>query len=185
MFEHLTASILPLLKAYGAFGVFFASIVEEVIAPIPSTVVVLTASFFMTKGMSFGPALAVIFLKVMLPASLGISIGSLFPYYLARIGEKVAIDRFGKYLGVDWSMIEHAERWFKRRHTDEIAIFVTRAIPGLPSVLVALFCGLMRIPVAEFLLWSFLGNLVRTFVLGLIGWWSNPFKSTTRTHPCD
>ncbi len=170
MFDHLTQSLLPLLQEYGALGVFLASIVEEIIAPIPSTVVVLTASFFMTKGMPFEMALPTILLQIMLPASLGIAIGSLFPYYLARIGEKVAIDRFGRFLGVNWQMIDDAEKWFKKRHADEAAIFITRAIPGLPSVLVGIFCGLIRIPVHEFLIWSFLGSLVRTFALGMIAW---------------
>jgi membrane protein DedA with SNARE-associated domain len=172
MFAHLTHQLLPLLQEYGALGVFLASIIEEIIAPIPSTVVVLTASFFLTEGLPASQALPIIILQIMLPASLGISIGSLFPYFLARIGEKVAIDRFGKFLGVSWKMVEDAERWFKKHHADEAAIFITRAIPGLPSVLVGLFCGLIRIPVHEFLIWSFLGSLVRTFSLGIIGWYA-------------
>lgn len=172
MFHHLTQSLLPLLHEYGALGVFLASIVEEIIAPIPSTVVVLTASFFMTEGMQAMQAILTIIFKIMLPASLGISIGSLFPYYLARIGERVAIDKFGRFLGVSWKMVDDAEAWFKKRRADEAAIFITRAIPGLPSVLVGVFCGLIRIPVHEFLLWSFLGSLVRTFALGMIGWYA-------------
>ncbi len=160
-----------MLDQYGVFGLFFASVIEEIIAPIPSTLVVFTGSLLLTKGLQGWDAISVIVFHIMLPASLGMTLGSLFPYYLARIGEKVAIDKFGKYLGINWKTIEKVQAWTKKSHSDEFLIFASRAIPGMPSLAVSLIAGLARIPVREFLLFSFLGALPRTFILGLAGWW--------------
>jgi membrane protein DedA with SNARE-associated domain len=170
MFHSIVHQIEPFVQAYGALGVFSASILEEIIAPIPSTLVVFSSSVLLTHGLSGWNAIAVIILKIMIPASAGITIGSLFPYFLARIGEKVAVQRFGKFLGLNWATIEAMQKRVEKASSAEIAIFVTRAIPGLPSLAVSVFSGLARIPVGKYVLWSFLGCLPRNFLLGLAGW---------------
>jgi membrane protein DedA with SNARE-associated domain len=169
--DSLTNSLLPWLETYGAFGVFGASIVEEVIAPIPSTLVVLFGGFLLVPETATVPeAMRHVALKVMLPASIGMSVGSLFPYFIARIGEKVAVDKFGVLLQVDWKMVDKARAYFEERKSDELMLFIARAVPVIPSVVIGVFCGLIRMPVRTFLVWSILGNLIRTFILGMVGW---------------
>lgn len=164
-------TILDLLRTYGAMGVFVGTIIEEVIAPIPSTMVILFGGFLLVpQEATLAQAMVQVALKVMIPASIGMTIGSLFPYYVAKIGERVAVDRFGKLLQVDWSLVEKAEAYFKKTRSDELLLFIVRAVPIIPSVIIGVFCGLVRMPVTTFLLWSFLGNLIRTFILGLVGW---------------
>jgi len=50
MFEGIILYLESLLAIYGPLGVFIASIVEEVIAPIPSTLVIMGTSFVVLKG---------------------------------------------------------------------------------------------------------------------------------------
>lgn len=171
MFHAIIQHIEPLIEAYGAIGVFLASIIEEMIAPIPSSIVVFSASVILTQGLHGQDAAFVLFTKVILPASVGMTIGSLVPYFIARIGEKVAIDRFGKYIGVDSAMIEKMKKWSAKTCSDEFIIFGTRAIPGLPTMAVSILAGLAQIRVFEFLLYSFLGCIVRTSLLSFIGWY--------------
>lgn len=171
MFSSLADALLPLLRDYGAFGVLFGSLIEEVIAPIPSTVVILFGGFLLIpQEATFVEAMFQVALKVMLPASAGMAIGSLFPYFIARIGEKVAVDRFGKLLQVDWAMVEKAQKYFEERNSDEWMLFIARAVPVIPSVVIAVFCGLIRMNVWSFVIISFFGSLIRTFILGLVGW---------------
>lgn len=171
MFAHLATDLTPYLQQYGALGVFLASIIEEVIAPIPSTIVVLSSGFFLVpENATILEAAAHVALKVMLPASLGITLGSLFPYYLARLGEDIVIERFGKFLGINRQMLRDAEKWFSRGHTDEWILLFARTIPVVPSVVIGVFSGLFHIPLKEFLLYTFLGSLFRTFILGMLGW---------------
>lgn len=171
MFAHLADTLLPLLHAYGPFGLLAASLLEEVIAPIPSAIVVLFGGFLLIPDdATFWQAALQVSYKVMLPASVGMAVGSLFPYYIAKIGEKVAVDRFGRLLQVDWAMVEKAQRFFEEKKSDELVLFVVRAVPLVPSVVIAVFCGLIRMNVWTFLIFSFLGSLIRTFVLGMVGW---------------
>jgi membrane protein DedA with SNARE-associated domain len=171
MFDTLVAHLGPLIKTYGAWGVLFATTIEETFAPIPSTLVVFTSSLFMTRGLHGQEALFVIFFKIMLPASLGLTIGSLVPYFIARIGEKVAIDRFGKFFGITWSTIEKLQAWTKKTSSDEVIIFFSRAIPGLPSLAVSIVAGLARIGIWEYVIYTFLGGLVRSFLIAMAAWW--------------
>jgi len=171
MFHAIIQHIEPLIEAYGALGVFIASVIEEMIAPIPSSIVVFTASAILAHGLHGQEAAFILFTKVVLPASAGMTLGSLLPYCVARIGEKVAIDRFGKYIGVDWTMIEKLKQWSAKTCSDELIIFGTRAIPGLPTMAVSILAGLAQIRVFEFVVYSFLGSLVRTSLLGFVGWY--------------
>ncbi len=171
MFTHLADSLLPLLQSYGAFGVLAGSIVEEIIAPIPSTVVILFGGFLLVPAdATWIEAAGIVALKVMLPASVGMALGSLFPYYIARIGEKVAVDKFGKLLQVEWSTVEKAQAYFEGKKSESLLLFTVRAVPIIPSVVIAVFCGLIRMNVWKFIVYSFLGSLVRTFILGMVGW---------------
>lgn len=173
MLAELTASLGVLLQTYGAIGVFTASIIEELIAPIPSTAVVLFGGFaIVPQDAPLSEALLLIALKIMLPASAGIALGSLFPYYVARYGGEFAVRRFGTLLCVDFDTLRKAQTYFEKNHSDEVILFIARAIPFFPSAVIGVLCGLIRMPVWEFLLWSFLGNLIRTFILGFIGWWA-------------
>lgn len=171
MFHALAQHLESLFHTYGLVGVFIAALIEEMIAPIPSTLIVFTAGLLMTKGLSGYAAVSALIFKVILPASAGMTIGSLFPYYVARIGERVAIERFGKYLRIDWSTIEKMQAWIKKSSSDELIIFGTRAIPGIPTMAVSILAGLTRIPVTEYLLYTFLGCIIRTSILASIAWY--------------
>lgn len=170
MFHPLIQHIEPMIQTYGALGVFLASFLEEMIAPIPSTIVVFTAGLVLTHGLQGQEVAAMLLLKVILPASAGMTIGSLIPYFIARAGEKVVINRFGKYIGVDWSMIEKMKAWSAKHTSDEFIIFGTRAIPGIPTMVVSIVAGLAQIPVVEYMTYTFLGSVIRTALLSTAGW---------------
>ena len=170
MFHALVQHIEPLIQHYGALGVFLASVTEEMIAPIPSTLVVFTAGLILAHGLHGKAVLLTLLLKVILPASAGMSLGSLFPYFIARAGEKIAIERFGKYVGIDASTIDKVKAWSSKTASDEFIIFGTRAVPGIPTMAVSILAGLAQIPVFEYLLYTFLGCLVRTSILSAAGW---------------
>ena len=170
MFQSIIHHIEPLILTYGAVGVFLASVTEEMIAPIPSTIVVFTAGLIIGHGLEEQQVMWALLLKVILPASAGMALGSLFPYFVARAGERMVIDRFGKYLGIDWSTIEKMKAWSSKTCSDEVIIFGTRALPGFPTMAVSILAGLAQIPVLEYLLYTFLGCLIRTSLLSAAGW---------------
>lgn len=171
MLEQIISYLNPLVIDYGALGVFIASLLEEVIAPIPSALVGMGAGFFLMQGAPISiSSLWKLFIDVMLPISVGVTLGSLFVYGLTYFLGKPAIDRFGKFLGVSWSEIRSAEERFSRENRDGLLLFGVRTVPVIPSVVITAFCGTIKMDVKKYMFYTFLGTLVRAFILGIIGW---------------
>lgn len=170
MISHLIELIRDVILPYGAIGVFFASIIEEVIAPIPSAFVLTASGFFLIPHGPLFESLWAIVITIAIPGALGVTIGSLFVYGIAYTYGKPALLRWGKYLGITWEEVEKFEKRFEKGYIDEIALFTARALPLIPSVVISSFCGLVRMPLKEYVLYSFLGTIIRGLFLGFIGW---------------
>lgn len=156
---------------YGALGVFLGSILEQIVAPIPSSIVVLGSSFFIMKGnlLSLG-AMGRLFLNVVIPAALGITTGSLVYYYLSyKIGTPF-IKRAGKYLGVSVEDVQNVEKRVKESRYEHLFLFAARCIPVIPSIAVNLFCGLVKYPLKKYLVITFFGAMIQATILGIAGW---------------
>jgi len=164
--QFLQTSILP----WGAAGVFVASVIEEVIAPIPSALIMTISGFlFVTGPISLKAILALIF-KVAIPAALGVTLGSYVIYYAAKFGGKFLIEKWGKYLGLYWADIEKLQTHFNGTRRDELLIGLARIIPFVPSVAISAFCGILEMNVFRYFVVSFVGVFFRGIVLGAVGW---------------
>lgn len=162
----LQVNILPL----GAIGVFSASVIEEVIAPIPSALVMTMSGFlFVTGPFSLDVIYALIF-KVAVPAALGVTIGSYAVYFAARFGGKFIIEKWGRYLGLYWDDIEKLQNQLSGTRRDEIIIGVARVIPFVPSVAISAFCGILEMNIIKYLVITFVGVFLRGIILGILGW---------------
>ncbi|MEN6328671.1 MAG: VTT domain-containing protein [Methanobacteriaceae archaeon] len=171
MLEEIILSIETFFLNYGALGVFLASIIEEIIAPIPSTLVIMGSSFLILKGHPLAlESMVILFKNVVLPASAGITIGSLFVYAIGYFLGSPFIKRWGKYMGVSWEDIAKAEGRFSSGHSDNLILFTLRAVPVVPSVAISIFCGFIRYRLQDYLIVTFLGSLVRGLLLGILGW---------------
>lgn len=171
----LNNAIFEFIRQYGVKSVVLGGLIEQVIVPIPSPLVPMAAGFlFVDQALS---SYLVIFrellLKAALPFAIGSTIGSTMVYLVAWYGGKWLIDKFHRWLGFDWEDIEGIQKkYFKGKSTDELLIFVFRAIPMVPSSLISAVSGAVRIKPAGFYFYTFLGLLVRGIVLGFIGWQS-------------
>ena len=170
MIESIIAFLEKVVIPYGAFGVFLASFIEEIIVPIPSTLILLGAGFLFLDGIPFSfEFVSVLLFVVVIPAALGMTLGSLFVYGIAYQFGKPAIDRFGRYIGISWEAIEKAEKRFARNSVDEISLIVLRAFPIIPIVAVSTVCGLVRFPPIKYLVLTLIGSFIRAFILAIIG----------------
>jgi len=170
MLSEIFIYIEQFMVNYGAIGVFVASFLEEIIAPIPSTLVVMGSSFFMLKNDVISSySILKLFTYVVFPASLGMTLGSLLIYGIAYFAGKPFIMRWGKYMGLSCKDIQNTNQHFKKDRNN-IILFTLRAVPVVPSVAISAFCGFIRFDFKNYLLYSFLGSLVRTTILGFIGW---------------
>lgn len=171
MIEYFVVYIQSIISAYGAWGVFLATLIEEVIAPVPSPLVSLAAGFFLLPtSISFAEALFRAAFVIALPVSVGISIGSALVYALGFFGGKPVIEKSKRWTGVAWHDIEKLEARLTRGTGDEITLFILRVLPIVPGAALSGFCGVVRYPFKKFLGITFFGAFLRAFALGLIGW---------------
>ena len=176
----LQTSILP----WGALGVFLASVIEEVIAPIPSALVMTMSGFLLVTGPVSVKAILALIFKVAIPAALGVTMGSYVIYFSAKFGGKFLIEKWGKYLGLYWVDIEKLQTRLSGTKKDELLIGIARIIPFVPSVAISAFCGILEINVFRYFVISFVGVFFRGIVLGTLGWQvGNVYEKYAQTIP--
>jgi membrane protein DedA with SNARE-associated domain len=171
MFYSVLNSLESFIINNGALAVFLGCILEQIIVPIPASIIVITTSIITLQGVSLSlNSLGILLIKIVIPASLGTTIGSLFYYYLAYKLGTPFIERTGKYLGVSMEDVVDVEKRFKESRFDDLSIFLARCIPIIPSIAINLFCGLIKYDLKKYLLTTFFGSMVQIFGWGIFTW---------------
>jgi len=163
--------IMELMRAHGQFSVFIGVMIEQIIVPIPSPLIIMGAGAILIPAeLSIPNAFLQILWIIVLPGSIASTLGSYIGYLISLYGGKALVDRLQRFLDVDWQEIENLEKRFKGKK-EALSIFFSRAIPVFPISLVSIFAGLLRIPIRPFTFYTFLGSIFRCFFLGFFGWW--------------
>lgn len=171
MLAELTTLLQNFIISYGSLGIFFASILEQIIAPIPSTAVIMGSSFFIMGNSSVSLfSLEKLFFYIALPVAFGVTIGALIIYGVVYNIGKPFVDRWGKFLGLSWEEIEKTEEKYSESNSLLLFLFMTWAIPIFPSVVISAFCGFIKFDIKKYIYVTFLGTLVKAFVLGFVAW---------------
>ncbi|MBU1089105.1 VTT domain-containing protein [Patescibacteria group bacterium] len=168
--QQILNSILELIKTNGLLAMFFGGFVEQIIVPIPSPIITMAGgAFLISLNLSFFETIFQIFTKVSLPYTVGATIGTSLVYFLAFFGGKPILDKFGKYIGISWKLIEKIKKDFQKTIKDELFILIACSIPIVPVSLVTAFCGGFKISPKKFYPMLFLALLIRATLLGFIG----------------
>jgi membrane protein YqaA with SNARE-associated domain len=135
-----TAWIMALLKTHGAAAVFVGVIVESVIVPIPSPLIIMGAgAILIDPGLGLGAALPHILAKIVLPGAVASTLGAYIAYGIAYWGGKPVIDRFSGFLGFTWDEILGMEKRLEGRVG--AMLFLLRAAPIVPLSLISAAAG--------------------------------------------
>jgi membrane protein DedA with SNARE-associated domain len=162
---------LAFVTAYGPYSVFLVVILEEILLPIPSPLVIMGAGFILIPpNIPLGEAITQVTLLIVIPASIASTIGSFFAYYIGYFGGKTAVMKFQRFLGFNWAEVEKAEKRFEDTNKTWVTIAILRAIPFFPIAVVSLTAGVLRLNKWKYALATFVGSVPRVFVLGMIGW---------------
>jgi membrane protein DedA with SNARE-associated domain len=171
LISEMTQWIMELMRAHGQFSVFIGVMIEQIIVPIPSPLIIMGAGAILIPAeLSIPNAFLQILWIIVLPGSIASTLGSYIGYLISFYGGKALVDRLQRFLDVDWQEIENLEKRFKGKK-EALSIFFSRAIPVFPISLVSIFAGLLRIPIRPFTFYTFLGSIFRCFFLGFFGWW--------------
>lgn len=162
--------IMESIRSYGAWSVFIGVIIESVIVPIPSPLIIMGAGFVLiSPELSFFGALLPILLQIVLPGAVASTLGAYIGYGIGYFGGKTLVDRWKGFLGFNWNDVESLERRFQGGRINT-SIFFLRALPIFPLSVISAAAGLLRLPLQQFSLWTFYGAIPRCLLLGYLGW---------------
>ncbi len=159
-----------LIQNWGVWGFFVGIILEEIIVPLPSSLIMMAGGFFLIQSQAFNQAVPEILLKLVIPGALGVTLGSLFFYFLSFYGGDLALKKIGPKFGLSNKETDNIQAYFQKKRLDEIVLLVLKALPIFPGVAVSIMAGLLKMPLVNFLIISFAGSSLRVLAMGLLGW---------------
>jgi membrane protein DedA with SNARE-associated domain len=149
------------LVGYGA--IVLVMLLENVVPPIPSEVVMPLAGFLIQQG-------KLQLLPTVLAGLLGTVLGAWFWYGIGRLINEQRLEhwlrRHGRWLGLRPEDLARSRRWFNRHGV--AVVFWGRVIPGIRTF-VSLPAGIEMMPQPLFLAWTTAGSLLWILLLTLAG----------------
>lgn len=147
----------------GYLGVMLLMLLETLIPPIPSEVIMPLVGLAAARGeIGIGGAIVA--------AVVGSTAGAAAWYGVARAYGRIRLlglaKRYGKWLGLSPETIEQATEWFARR--GGWAVFLARILPGV-RVYISVPAGLSHMPFRRFLAFTTAGFAVWYGFLGVAG----------------
>ena len=156
--------IVRTLREAGALGVGLLMLLENVIPPIPSELIMPLAGYEARQG-------RLNLLAAIVAGSLGSLLGGCAWYWLGRAWGPRRVERWverhGYWLTITPREYERARRWLSTR--GRWALLVTRLVPGVRT-LVSLPAGAAQIPFLPFVLFSATGTIAWTAALAAAGY---------------
>ncbi len=149
---------LPIFTTVGAA-------LEEIIAPIPSPLVMTLAG---SLSASAGQPLTYL-LYLALIGSLAKTAASYLVYFVSDKAEDLVLTKFGKYVGVTHKEVEKFGSQLSGGYRDDLVMLALRAIPIIPTAPVSIIAGLLKINVRTFLWTTTLGYAIRNYFYLYLG----------------
>ena len=143
---------------YGAlFGLFFLGILGM---PLPEGTLLVFSGFLVSTGkLSYWPTLLVCFL--------GSVTAMTAAYWIGRTLGFAFLERYGKRLGMGYTLYKKTEDWFNR--VGKWALPMGYFIPGVRQF-TAYFAGITRLPFPTFMIYTYLGGLFWSVLFVTLGW---------------
>ena len=162
--ESLVEFVTMLMGDYLYAGVFLAALIETVIPPIPTMVVLPTAGFIASQN---GLTLPELFLLGIV-GGLGASVGSTIIYLIALKLGRTALLRYLKFVKVSEKKLARVEQWFQK-YGDKSVLF-GRMVPVFREM-ISIPAGLLKMKPPKFLAYTVLGSCGWSITLIFIGYY--------------
>ncbi|MCY8912754.1 DedA family protein [Bacillus atrophaeus] len=153
--EALVMQLIEVFKSLSYFGIFLALCIEF----IPAEIVLPLAGYWVSKG-------DMTLIGVIIAGSLGGVAGPLTLYWIGRYGGRPFLERFGKYIFIKPEALDKSDQFFQK-HGGFVA-FSGRFLPGVRT-LISIPCGIAKMNVWAFSVYTFLAMLPITFVYVYLG----------------
>ena len=171
----MTEFILNLIHSWGYLGIAILMFLENVFPPIPSEVIMSLGGVMVAQGrFDYWTLVAVAVAGTTLGNWVWYWVGRWFGY--ARL--KPLIDRYGRWLTLDWDEVEKLHDWFLRFGSG--IVFVFRFVP-IARTMVSLPAGMVRMSQVKFLIWTAAGSTIWiSAIAGAGNWFGGQFAQVDR-----
>jgi membrane protein DedA with SNARE-associated domain len=149
------------LQTYGYWMVFFAVGIESMGIPFPGETTLLAGAAYAGATGNLNIVL------VILAAAAGAIIGDNLGYAAGRYGGYRLLGRIARYIRLDQSYLDTAQRYFER-HGDK-TVFLGRFF-ALLRAWAAFLAGVNQMPWRSFLFWNAAGGIVWATLMGTLGY---------------
>ena len=177
MFSELNNLILEGIKSHGILAVIIGVIIETVVVPLPSPLIIMAAGFILIeKGSLLSIILSALWISVI--AGLAQTIGSFLVYGFAYVLGKPFIKNYEKYHGVSWKDIKNFEKKFSKGRKEFLTLMLLRAIPIMPLSVISGVAGILKVDYKKYALATLFGVIPRNFILAILGYSFGEFYHT-------
>jgi membrane protein DedA with SNARE-associated domain len=146
--------------------VFVGSFLEEAVSPIPSFVVMIPAGALAhVQGHNWWYLL---FLSLF--AAAGRVPASLILYFIADKSEDWLFGKGRRIFGVSHQQLQAYGQRFSGSRRDWVLLFLLNAVPIIPTSLLSLSCGFIRLRLKLFIVATFFGTAVNAVVYMSVGY---------------
>jgi len=169
--EYVVTLITSIILKIQYPGIFFLMMLEGLLLPIPSEVVMVFGGFMLYENelppYSLGPAFAIL----LIVGTVGNLVGALLAYLIGDKGGEEFVKLYGKKIGISEKTIGKVNLWFRKY--GEFSVFITRLIP-IFRTFISIPAGLGRMRVSKFILFTVIGMAIWDTVLIYVGYRLGP-----------
>jgi membrane protein DedA with SNARE-associated domain len=145
--------------------VVVTAFVEEIFPPLPGGVFIAAAAMAeLEQGMGWTGVVMICIL-----GALSKAFGCWITYELTDKGEDLMAAKFPERFAQARLQVEKWQTWLSNSWWDDVLLFLLRAIPIVPTFLVSIAAGLLRINRASFIATTIVGLVVRNLLFAALG----------------
>lgn len=163
MLEAIATWIINLISILGYPGIVLTMAIESALIPLPSEIIMPFSGYLVSIG-RFN------LIGVAFFGAIGNVLGSLAAYGLGYWGHERIVRRFirkfGKFLLISEEELDNTEKLLHKYK--DLVVLGSRVLPGIRTV-ISLPCGIAKLPLLRFIVLTFVGSFIWSFILAWIG----------------
>lgn len=142
------------------------SFIEEIIPPIPSpSVMIATGTLAAVQEYLFWGLLLLAVL-----AAVGKTLGALVVYTVADKAEDLLMQKLSKFVNITHAQIESVGKHLGQGPRDYFILTLLRTVPLVPSSLISVGCGVLKVRYKLFFISTFIGSVFRALFYIYVGY---------------
>ena len=173
--SEITEAITSTIGDYGLYAVFALMLIDAVLPAASEVVMVyggaLASGAFVGQEVTlFGETIEegfAAYVAIALAGTIGYTIGSIGGWAIGIYGGRPYLERHGRWLHLDATKLERAERWFER--WEGWAVFLGRLTPVIRSF-VSIPAGVLEAPFVRYTVLTFAGSAIWCFAFAGAGY---------------